>query len=350
MGERIKAVGLLSGGLDSTLAVRIMLEQGIDVIAVNFYTGFCVTEHRRRFARGKEGSSYGRHEALRAGKDLGIEVRLVDISEGYLQVLTRPKFGYGSAVNPCIDCRIYMLKKAREIMIEEGARFIFTGEVLEQRPMSQRRQTLRLIEKESGLEGILLRPLSATHLPITIPEREGWVNREKLLGFSGRSRRDQQMRLARELDITDYPQPAGGCCFLTDRNYARRLRDLWEHDGKERLTLDDVIVLKVGRHFRLPGGKKLVIGRNQEENAFLDAYRKGRCALEVARFVGPLALLEEGSDSRDLQLAAAITAGYSDGRGESRVTVRYSRPDPESGADELTVTPMPPKEAATWMI
>jgi len=349
MNERVKAVGLISGGLDSTLSTRLMILQGVEVIAVNFYTGFCISEHKRRFMRGRDGSGYGRNEALRAGSDLGIEVRLVDISDGYLDVLKNPKFGYGSAMNPCIDCRIYMLKKAREIMSEEGAKFVFTGEVLGQRPMSQHMKALRLIEKESGLEGHILRPLSAKHLPVTVPEEEGWVDREELCDFHGRSRKDQQMRLAEELGIDDYPQPAGGCCFLTDRNYARRLKDLFEHGGKERLTFDDIIVLKLGRHFRLPGGAKVVIGRNQEENAFLSNYKGGRCVLEVDDFPGPLTLVEEGIGEDDFLIAAAMTAGYSDGGDNSKVIVRYSGlGDNEEGT--IRVSPLQPYEAREWLI
>jgi tRNA U34 2-thiouridine synthase MnmA/TrmU len=352
MSGRIRAIGLLSGGLDSTLATRVMMLQGVDVIAVNFYTGFCITGHRRRFAHDRGGSSYGRNEALRAGKDLRIEVRLVDVSDGYLDVLTHPRFGYGSAMNPCIDCRIYMLCKAKEMMGENNAAFVFTGEVLGQRPMSQHRPTLRLIEAESGLEGYLLRPLSARLLPETIPESEGWVDREKLYGFHGRMRRQQQMRLAEELGIVDYPQPAGGCCFLTDKNYARRLEDLFRHRGRERLTMDDVFILKAGRHFRLPNGAKLVVGRNQEENAFLEGYREGRCSLEVLGHPGPLALVEESITGEDLHLAAAMTAGYSDARREPAVEVAYSgcSVDGSPSSGSIRVAPVNPERSREWLI
>ena len=346
--DRMKAVGLLSGGLDSTLSVKLMLLQEIDVIAVNFYTGFCISEHRRRFCRDKDGTGYGRNEALRAGKDLGVEVRIIDISDGYLDVLKKPEHGYGSAMNPCIDCRIYMLRKARKIMEDEGASFVFTGEVLGQRPMSQHRKALRTVEKESGLEGYLLRPLSATFLPATVPEQEGWVDREQLWSFKGRSRRDQQRRLAAEFGIDDYPQPAGGCCFLTEHNYARRLRELSEHGRKANLTFDDVFVLKVGRHFRLPGGAKVIIGRNQEENEFLEAYRNGRCSLEVSGHPGPLTLVEGKLDREDFLIAAAMTAGYSDGSGEGEVDVCYTGFGEGEGI--VAVSPLRPYEASEWLI
>jgi tRNA U34 2-thiouridine synthase MnmA/TrmU len=349
MKEPIKAVGLLSGGLDSTLAVRIIMGLGIDVIAVNFFTGFCITEHRRQFMKNRDGTGYGRNQALRAGSDLGVEVRLVDISDGYLDVLTNPRHGYGSAMNPCIDCRIYMLKRAKEIMSSEGAKFVFTGEVLGQRPMSQHLRALRLIEKESGLEGYIVRPLSAKKLPVTIPEQEGWVDREQLYDFHGRSRRDQQMKLADELGIREYPQPAGGCCFLTDHNYARRLQDLFEHGGKEGLTFDDIVVLKVGRHFRLPDGAKVVIGRNQEENDFLTRFVTGRCVLEVPDYPSPLTLLEGDITENDLRTAAGMTAGYSDGSSEEEVDVRYSGYG-KNGEGILRVSPLPPDRARDWLI
>src|SRR3972149_7238825 len=196
MEDKIKAVGLLSGGLDSTLAVKIIQSQGIEITGVNFYTGFCITEHRRSMTRkGKKKASA--HPALQSAANLGIKLELIDISGEYLNILFHPKHGYGSAVNPCLDCRIFMLKKAKGYMQNAGAQFIFTGEVLGQRPMSQHLKALKLVEKESGLEGLLLRPLSAKLLPRTIPEEKGWVNRDKLYGIQGRSRKEQ-MILARE--------------------------------------------------------------------------------------------------------------------------------------------------------
>ena len=308
----VKAIGLISGGLDSTLALMIMKEHGVQVDAVNFYTGFCVAEHRRKMSgAGSKGPT--RNEALRAGVDAGIEVSFVDVSADYLPVVTHPKYGYGSAINPCIDCRIFMLKKAKERMTRTGAGFIFTGEVLGQRPMSQRMHQMKLIERESGLAGLLLRPLSAKLLDPTIPEKEGWVDRERLYAISGRGRKEQ-VKLAEKFGITDYPQPAGGCCFLTDKSYARRLRDLFQYKGKDSLTDEDVILLKVGRHFRISDQAKVIVGRDEKENAFLTRYVDDRCSFRVLGFEGPLTLLEGEASEQDKRVAAQITARYSDGR------------------------------------
>jgi tRNA U34 2-thiouridine synthase MnmA/TrmU len=334
MSGTVKAVGLISGGLDSTLALAIMKSQGIDIDAVNFYTGFCISEHKRKIGRVRSERA-GRNEALRAGADTSIPVEILDISDEYLPIVAHPKFGYGSAINPCIDCRIFMLKKARERMDSVGARFVFTGEVLGQRPMSQHMNQLRQIEKQSGLEGLLLRPLSAKVLPITIPEQEGWVDREKLFGISGRGRKDQ-FKLAEQFGIPDYPQPGGGCCFLTDKNYAARLRDLYKHKGKDSVTKDDIILLKVGRHFRLSGSIKVIVGRDEHENEFLEKYKDSGCMLRVAGFMGPLTLVEGEISEEQKRTAAEITARYSDGRLEPLVKVEW-----QSGA-ESGVIEVPP--------
>jgi len=315
----VKAIGLVSGGLDSTLALMVMKEHGVEVDAVNFYTGFCVAEHRRKMVR-LTGRNPARNEALRAGADAGVPIQFVDVSADYLPVVAHPKYGYGSAMNPCIDCRIFMLRKARERMSETGAKFVFTGEVLGQRPMSQRMNQLKLIEKESGLKGYLLRPLSAKLLDPTVPEEMGWVDRENLYAIKGRGRKEQ-VRLAAEFGIADYPQPAGGCCFLTDKSYARRLRDLFEHKGKDSVTGEDIILLKVGRHFRLSETAKAIVGRNEEENGFLARYAEKRRTFRALGFEGPLTLIEGEADGDDRLLAAQITARYSDGRGQDAVRV-----------------------------
>jgi tRNA-specific 2-thiouridylase len=331
----LRAIGLVSGGLDSTLATKMIKDHGIDVDAVNFYTGFCVAEHRRKIGR-DDGRTDGRNEALRAGADIGVKIEIIDISDEYLRIVAHPKYGYGSAINPCIDCRIMMLKKARERMEATRAGFVFTGEVLGQRPMSQHKNQLRLIEKESGLEGLLLRPLSAQLLPPTTPEKEGWVERERLYAIKGRGRKEQ-MRLARAYGITDYPQPAGGCCYLTDRSYAVKLRDLFEHKGRDSVTRDDVILLKVGRHFRVSPEAKVIVGRDEQENGFLSGYFDGRWVFKVLGFEGPTAVLEGEATPEDRLTAAAITARYSDAEGEEPVQVEFSR-----GADRgvLAVKPV----------
>lgn len=319
--RRPRAVVLLSGGLDSTLAARLLQEQGVEVIGVHFSTGFCLSDHKRATASPAEDPRRLRNEALRAGADLQVPVRIVDISREYLEIVFNPKHGYGAHVNPCIDCRAFMLKKAREIMEEVGADFVATGEVLGQRPMSQRRDPMRIIERESGLEDLLLRPLSAHLLPPTRPEREGLVDRKRLLGLQGRSRR-AQMDLIEARGITDYPSPAGGCCYLTDENYARRFRDKMAHHPKGRMGWEDVTLLKAGRHFRIGPHLKLVVGRRAEENAFLERFAQGRVRFEAVGVPGPVGLSDESLPSpEEERLMAAIVARYSDGRNLPAVTV-----------------------------
>jgi len=309
----IKAIALLSGGLDSTLAVKIVSGLGIDVEALNFYTGFCIVEQRRRVGGKRAEGKPIRNEALRAGADLGVKVELIDISKEYLRMVTKPKHGYGSAINPCIDCRIFMLKKAKEYMEEVGARFIITGEVLGQRPMSQHRDAMNLIEKESGLKRLILRPLSAQLLPQTLPEENGWVDREKLFDIKGRSRKPQ-MELARIFGITDYPQPAGGCCFLTDKNYARRFKDLITHRKDKSISHEDIILLGVGRHFRLSDNVKVIVGRDESENIFLERYNNNHWIARPLNYPGPVIIAEGEPEEKEMELIAALTAWYSDGR------------------------------------
>ncbi len=306
--ERIRAVALLSGGLDSSLAVRIVQEQGVEVKALHFYTGFCITEHKRRLGLRKEDGRQYVNPALKAAALLGVPLEIVDISEEYYDIVLNPKFGYGKNVNPCIDCRIFMLKKAKEIMEREGYHFVVTGEVLHQRPMSQTPERLRLIEKESGLEGYILRPLSAKALPPTIPEIKGWVDREKLYGIMGRSRK-KQMELARRFGIEEYEQPAGGCCYLTDENYAFRFREAFATEG--RVTRDDLILFSVGRHIRLPSGVKLIIARNEGEVNFLKGFKNRYNHAYRKDGRGTFALIKGQPPEEELQIIANIIARYS---------------------------------------
>lgn len=333
--RRPKAVVLMSGGLDSTLAAKLLQEQGVEIVGVHFSTGFCVSDHKRATAGPEDDPKKLRHEGLRAGADLQVPVEIVDLSDDYLEVVFNPKHGYGAHMNPCIDCRAHMLKKARAIMEREGADFVATGEVLGQRPMSQRRDPMRIVERESGLQGRLLRPLSAQRLEPTIPEQQGLVDRSKLLSIQGRGRK-QQMALIAERGITDYPSPAGGCCFLTDENYARKFRDKMEHRGKERIGWEDVALLKVGRHFRVGPALKLVVGRDESENLFLERFAAGRVRLEAAEVKGPLALCDESLPSAgEERLCAAIVARYSDGKGLSRVAVKVTAPGGEERLHEV---------------
>jgi len=247
-----KAVALLSGGLDSTLAVKLMLEQGIEITAVNFKSPFCCCNR-------KDGCG---NEAHRVSREFGIPFKMFSVGLDYIEIIRNPRFGQGKGMNPCLDCRIFMHKKAADYMKEIGATFIITGEVLGQRPMSQRRDAMNLIDREAGLKGRILRPLSAGALEPTLPEEQGIVDRSRLLSVTGRSRK-VQMELARELSIHDYPCPAGGC-LLTDKNFAAKLQDLFDHDQVS--DLKDVRLLRLGRHLRISPELKLVVGRNEKEN------------------------------------------------------------------------------------
>jgi tRNA U34 2-thiouridine synthase MnmA/TrmU len=324
--NQITAIGLISGGLDSTLAACVLVEQGLNVIGLNFSTGFCKTDARRAVNRPGERPERLRHEGLRAGADAGIPIEVIDVAEEYLKMVLNPKHGYGRVMNPCIDCRIFMLRKAKAYMEEAGGHFVFTGEVLGQRPMSQHRQALREIEREAGLQGYLLRPLSAAFLEPTAPEKEGWVDRDRLPAIRGRGRRIQ-MELAAKYGVLDYPQPSGGCCFLTDENFGRRFRDKIDHTGADRISPDDLVFLKVGRHLRLGPDLKIVVGRDEPENNFLERYRQGRWAAEALDCSSPLTLVEGDPDPAQRERIAAITARYSNARDRERVRVHLARDD-----------------------
>ena len=311
----LKAVGLISGGLDSMLAAKMLADQGVEVTGLNFSTGFCKVDHRRAVLRKKdlEHPEKLRNEALAAGAETGVPVEVIDVSREYLDVVTNPKHGYGRFANPCIDCRIFMLNKAKEYADSIGAEIVFTGEVLGQRPMSQHRGALRLIEKETGLQGRLLRPLSARHLPRTEAEKRGAIDRDALGQISGRSRREQ-MEMVERFGIEEFSQPGGGCCFLADENYARRFRDLLEHRGKDSITQDDLVLLKVGRHFRLSPAVKLIVGREEAENVYLERFAGARWSLEAPDGGSPLTLIEGEPAECDLERASRITARYCDQR------------------------------------
>lgn len=341
MSEKIRAVGLISGGLDSTLATQLLLNQGIEVLGVNFNTGFCLTDHRRQTQKPGEDKKKIQNEALQAGAQLQFPVDIVDISEEYWQVLTRPKYGYGKAINPCIDCRIKMFSRAKEYMLENDAHFVFSGEVIGQRPMTQHAPTQKMIARQSGLEGLLLRPLSAKIMAPTIPELKGWVDREKLKGFHGRNRKPQ-MQLADDLKVTEYPQPAGGCCFLTDQNYAVRMRDLFEHNmDLDEISRDEVLLLKVGRHFRIADKIKVIVGRNEGENNFLERYKKGRIAICARDHSSPTSLVDSSVSEYELLTAAAITARYGDCPPEKEAVMLIER---DSKTEELTIIPSKPDD------
>lgn len=338
----LKAVGLISGGLDSMLAAKMLADQGVEVIGLNFSTGFCKVDHRRAVQRKKdlEHPEKLRNEALLAGAETGVPVEVIDVSKEYLDVVTNPKHGYGRFANPCIDCRIFMLNKAKEYADAIGAEVVFTGEVLGQRPMSQHRNALRLIEKETGLQGRLLRPLSARHLQRTEAERRGDLDREAMGQITGRSRREQ-MEMVERFGIEEYSQPGGGCCFLADENYARRFRDLLEHRGKDSITQDDLVLLKVGRHFRLSPAVKVIVGREEAENVYLERFLAGRWSFEAPEGGSPISLVEGEPGEAELVCAARITARYCDQRGQPLVRVLARRDGQEVWRD---VTPIPDAE------
>jgi len=286
----IRALSLLSGGLDSQLAARLLLEQGIEVQGVTFTSIF-----------------FGAKAAEQAACQLDIPLLIEDFTPTILILVAHPKHGFGAGLNPCIDCHIAMVRRAGELMRERGFQFVSTGEVLNQRPMSQHRKALQQVAAESGVGDYLLRPLSAKLLPETEPEKRRWVDRARLLAFEGRNRKPQ-MALARELGITDYPQPAGGC-LLTDPLYGKRLKDLKTHEG---LDIIPILRLRLGRHFRV-GAVRVIVGRNQAENEQLEKeYNASEYLLKAKDVPGPSAILPSGATEDELQQAAAICARYSD--------------------------------------
>jgi len=347
MSEQRKAVALVSGGLDSMLAVRVMQEQGIQVEGINFFTGFCVEGHTHAI-RKKDRDKPKRNNALWAAEQLGIKLHIVDIIEEYKDVVINPKHGYGANLNPCLDCKIFMVRKAHEWMQQHGFDFIITGEVVGQRPMSQRKDTMPVVQHESGVEELLLRPLSARNLPETLPEREGWVNREQLHDFSGRSRKPQ-FALARSFGFTEWATPAGGCCFLTDAQYSVKLADLWKSRGSKQYEMDDIMLLKVGRHIRPARHFKLIVAREEGEGKFMQGYKRQYPTLQVTSHGGPFALIDGELTDAELRQAAAIVARYSQGRSASEVTLEYA--DTGGQARELRVKPASPEEIpAEWVL
>ncbi|MEM2967902.1 MAG: 7-cyano-7-deazaguanine synthase [Candidatus Bathyarchaeia archaeon] len=305
--RKVKALVLLSGGLDSILAAKLLLNQGIEVEALSFITPFL-------------SSKTGESSAENAAKQLGVPLKVVSVGSDYLKMLRNPKHGYGKNMNPCIDCKIFFLRKAKNYAKETGAAFIATGEVLGERPMSQHFNALKLVEEEAGLRGKVLRPLSAKLLPETEAEKRGLVDRAKLLAIHGRSRK-QQIQLAKGFNIKEYPSPAGGC-LLTCKEYSDKLRDLFKH--KKRCSMNDVFLLKVGRHFRL-GENKIIVGRNEAENKLLMA-KKARSDFyfEVPDVGSPITILQGEKTKKAIRVAAELTAFYSDAKC-NEVTVKFGR-------------------------
>lgn len=288
----MKAISVFSGGLDSILASVLIRALGIEVQGLFFETPFFSTE-----------------KAMESAGYIDLPMRFINITERHLEVVKRPKYGYGKNMNPCIDCHALMLRIAGEIMSNEGADFIITGDVLGQRPMSQNKKALSIIDSESGIKGLILRPLSAKHLPLTIPEIAGWISRDKMLDYSGRSRRPQ-IALAKKMNITKYPPPAGGC-LLTDNVFSKRLADLFSSDSPPALR--EIELLKVGRHFRIGPKTKAIVGRNKDENDFISALAKDEdLLLYTPSIPGPTVLVIGDITHPSDETAASLTASYSD--------------------------------------
>jgi len=308
----VKAIVLLSGGLDSILAAKILQEQGIQVVGVNFYSEF-----------------FGNSRAISAAEQLRIPFTSIKLEKDYVKMLQSPKHGYGSGLNPCIDCKIFMLKKAKELLGKLGADFIATGEVLNERPMSQYRGALMTIEKDAGLSRRILRPLSAKELDPTIMEEKGLVNRDKLLNIQGRQR-NIQIELAEKYNLS-YPSPGGGC-LLCEKEFAKKLNDLFSNKETEE---DDIRLLKIGRHFRF-NGKKIIVGRNHEENKKLLEF-KGIKFMPAKNIPGPITLLI-GNGKAEIRKAAELTAFYSDKK--EPIDIKYGKKEFE---DSIFVA-LPEKE------
>ena len=319
-----KAIVLLSGGLDSILAAKMMLEQGIDVIAVNFSAKLCMCGCKKT----------GESQAQSAAKMLGIPLKTVDITDDFIEIIKNPRYGHGANINPCIDCKIYMIGHAKELMCGLGASFLVTGEVLGERPMSQRKDALNLIEKRAEVKGILLRPLTAKNLAPTTPELEGVVDRDKLLDIKGRSRKPQ-MALAEKFGIKEYPNPAGGC-LLTDPGFAKRVKEAMKH---EEFTLENLAILSIGRHFRLSAHARLVVGRDEDENEkLLEIVSPDDTIFKIKDRQGPISVLRGKVDNETINIAASIAAYHTKFRTEDALRVNYWK----KGSFEITTISVKP--------
>jgi tRNA U34 2-thiouridine synthase MnmA/TrmU len=326
--KAIRALGLCSGGLDSILAGLVLRQQDVEVAWITFETPF-----------------FSADKARAASRATGIPLTVQEITPVYLKMLRNPRSGYGKHMNPCMDCHALMFRLAGEWMRSEGFDFLFSGEVVGQRPMSQTKSSLRYVEKHSRFDGYILRPLSARNLPETLPEKEGWVDRQRLLDLSGRSRKPQ-IALAAEFGIINYPAPAGGC-LLTDPGYARRLKDLFVH--QEEVATAGLEQLKYGRHFRLDENTKIIVGRTQKENQQIRALHDPRrgTILKVRDYPGPTVIMAGKPTVENLTRAAAICAGYSKASRETKVDVLATGPE---GQHTLRVTPILPEDVRSIMI
>jgi tRNA-specific 2-thiouridylase len=317
---KVRALGLCSGGLDSILSALILQKQGIEVEWITFETPFFSSEKARI-----------------AAETTGIPITVKNITESYLEMLKNPRCGYGKGMNPCMDCHSLMFRQAGVLMKEKGFDFLFSGEVLDQRPMSQTKSSLRYVEKQSGFDGLILRPLSARKLPVTIPEQNGLVNRELLLDLSGRSRKPQ-IKMAKAFGVSDYPSPAGGC-LLTDKGYSARLKDLFNHQTD--IVSRDLHLLKHGRHLRLDEKTKIVVGRTQMDNENITEHYNPALdtLLKVKDFPGPTVLAPYSGGKDSLAYAAAICIGYSKAPDSTPVDVTVVSPQGQETIQTIGITP-----------
>lgn len=326
--KRVRALGLCSGGLDSILAALILRKQGIDVTWISFETPFFSSEKARA-----------------AADKTGIPLIVEDITEEYMKMLKNPPAGYGRNMNPCMDCHALMFKLAGERMHKEGYAFLFSGEVVGQRPMSQTKPSIRYVEKHSGFSGYILRPLSARLLPETLPEKEGLVDRERLGDISGRSRK-AQIKLAKEFGVTDYPNPAGGC-LLTYAGFANRLKDLFTHQVK--YSPNELHLLRYGRHFRFDADLKIIVGRTQADNDYIVKYHRPQTdtLLTVEDYPSPVVLLPHAKDREAILKAASMAVGYSKAPNGVKVAVRVIGPN---GRQIIQSVGVPPSEFQAYLL
>lgn len=318
--KKPKCVVLFSGGLDSSITAALLKNCGVEVFALHFLNGFSVSKKREILSL--EGQNNFLKNLQEFANKLQIPLKIVDISKEFLEVILNPSFGYGANVNPCVDCKIFMLKKAKKIMEEFSADFVATGEVLGQRPMSQRLYTLNIIERESGLKGKLLRPLSAKLLKETEIEKSKLIDRENLLNITGRARKIQN-QIANKMGIENIVAPTSGCCLLTDPGYAKRVKDKFSNN-KKKLGLEDFELLMIGRHFRLAENLKIIVGRNLKENIALEKYSMDKMSFEVIDAKGPIGILDEGvPNNEQIDICAGILLRYSgvDKSKESKVQI-----------------------------
>jgi tRNA-specific 2-thiouridylase len=326
--KKVRALGLCSGGLDSILSALLLRKQKISVCWVTFETPF-----------------FSSNKARRAAKRYNIPLKIERITPIFLEMLKNPPCGYGRWMNPCMDCHALMFRLAGSIMRKEGFDFIFSGEVLGQRPMSQTRPSLRYVEKKSGVEGYILRPLSAKKLPETIPEKTGLIERDLLYGWSGRSRKPQ-LGLAQKYGVIDYPAPAGGC-LLTDSGYTDRLKDFFKY--QKTWTEDELHLLKYGRHFRLENDCKIIVGRTKQDNDKIETHYNPLIdiMIKVVGYPGPLVLVPKGADRKTIDWAASVCAGY--GKAPANIPVDIEIAGPK-GLEIITRVPIRPSNAIGYLV